>query len=118
MTDRHHKIHYVELPARNLEEMKAFYSAVFGWSFTDYGASYCAFHGAGIEGGFDADLSMIEPGPAGVFVILYSDNLEATQTSIREAGGDISRATYVFPGGRRFHFQDTSGNELGVWTIA
>lgn len=117
MTEHHHKIHYIELPALNLKDMKAFYGTVFGWTFTDYGPSYCAFHGAGIEGGFDADLSLIQPQPAGVFVILYSDDLEATEGLIVDSGGEISTVAYDFPGGRRFHFKDPSGNELGIWKM-
>ena len=31
------KISYVELPARDIEATKAFYSAAFGWNFVDYG---------------------------------------------------------------------------------
>jgi uncharacterized protein len=32
-------------------------------------------------------------------------------------GGDreVIKGSYDFPGGRRFHFEDPSGNELGVW---
>ena len=37
--------------------------------------------------------------------------------AIREAaGGTISVEPFGFPGGRRFHFKDPSGNELAVWT--
>ncbi len=115
MSERHHTIHYIELPAVSLADMKAFYAAVFGWTFTDYGPGYAAFHGAGIEGGFDESREYISPRPAGALVILYSDDLESTQASIVKAGGTISTPTYSFPGGRRFHFQDPSGNELGVW---
>lgn len=118
MSDDHHKLHYVELPALSLVDMKDFYGSVFGWTFTDYGPEYVAFHGAGVEGGFDQSQTYISPKPAGVFVLLYSDDLETTEASIVKAGGKIAVPTYGFPGGRRFHFHDPSGNELGVWTLA
>ena len=38
------------------------------------------------------------------------------EAKVRQAGGKIIRDTYSFPGGRRFHFKDPSGNELAVWT--
>lgn len=116
MSDSHHTIHYIELPALSVGKMKAFYGAAFGWTFTDYGPGYAAFHGAGIEGGFDESQDYIAPNKPGAFVILYSDDLELTQKSIVDAGGDICVPTYGFPGGKRFHFKDPSGNELGVWT--
>ncbi|GGX60075.1 glyoxalase [Litorimonas cladophorae] len=116
MSENHHKLHYIELPAVSVTAMKTFYGNVFGWTFTDYGPGYAAFHGAGVEGGFDESREYIAPHPAGVFVILYSDDLEVTEAAIAQAGGKISTPTYGFPGGRRFHFHDPSGNELGVWT--
>jgi predicted enzyme related to lactoylglutathione lyase len=33
---------------------------------------------------------------------------------IRKADGE---APFEFPGGRRFHFTDPSGNELAVWSL-
>ena len=33
-----------------------------------------------------------------------------------EAGGHITQEPFEFPGGRRFHFKDPSGNELAVWS--
>jgi len=48
--------------------------------------------------------------------ILYSDNLEASEQKVRSAGGKIVKPIFSFPGGRRFHFTDPSGNELAVWS--
>ncbi len=47
------KLDYLELPAAGgtLDSVKAFYSAAFGWTFTDYGPTYSAFE-EGLEGGF------------------------------------------------------------------
>jgi predicted enzyme related to lactoylglutathione lyase len=45
-------------------------------------------------------------------VILYSDNLDASIKAVRAAGGKILKEPHGFPGGRRFHFADPSGNEL------
>jgi predicted enzyme related to lactoylglutathione lyase len=39
------RIDYIEFPAGDLEIARTFYSAVFGWSFQDYGPDYCAFPG-------------------------------------------------------------------------
>ncbi len=34
---RDHRIDYIEFPATDMAAMKSFYSAVYGWSFEDYG---------------------------------------------------------------------------------
>jgi uncharacterized protein len=105
------KIDYLEMPAGDLGGLKRFYAEAFGWSFTDYGPSYAAFEGAGLDGGFDADA-----GPAKPLPVLFAQDLEAMQAKVTAAGGRVVRPIFAFPGGRRFHFQDPSGNELAVWS--
>lgn len=34
----------------------------------------------------------------------------------RMLGGNIVKPIFAFPGGRRFHFTDPSGNEYAVWS--
>ena len=58
---------------------------------------------------------MNAPSRGGPLVILYSKDLDATLNKVREAGGRIAKEPFEFPGGRRFHFEDPSGNELAVW---
>jgi predicted enzyme related to lactoylglutathione lyase len=106
------KIDYVELPGGDLAATKAFYTAAFGWAFTDYGPSYAAMT-EGLDGGFNADASDQAKAP---LVILYAHDLEAMDAKVRAAGGTILKPIYSFPGGRRFHFRDPSGNELAVWS--
>ena len=105
------KLDYLEMSATGgtLDSVKAFYSAAFSWSFTDYGPTYSAFS-EGLDGGFDAGAGDQKPLP-----VLYSENLEETLAAVEEAGGSILKPIYAFPGGRRFHFTDPAGNELAVW---
>ena len=111
-------INYIELPATDLAAMKAFYTAAFGWTYVDYGPTYAAFQGAGIDGGFDADAGARNPSNQGALVVLLSEDLNASQQAVINAGGKISVPQFDFPGGRRFHFTDPSGNELAVWSLA
>ena len=98
--------------------MKSFYGGAFGWTFVDWGDAYAAIHGAGVEGGFDGNAGQRKPSNQGALVILYSEDLAATAQAVVDSGGTISVPAFDFPGGRRFHFTDPSGNELGVWTPA
>jgi predicted enzyme related to lactoylglutathione lyase len=107
------KIDFVEWPAGDLTATKAFYRAAFGWAFTDYGPSYAAFEGEGADGGFNADAA---EAPAKPLVVLYAHDLEAMQAKVLGCGGKIVRPISAFPGGRRFHFTDPSGNELAIWS--
>ena len=106
------KLDYLELPAAGaFDATKLFYARAFGWSFTDYGATYCAFD-EGLEGGFQADETAARAAP---LPVLYSDDLEATLAAVAAADGEIVADIFEFPGGRRFHFRDPAGNELAVW---
>ena len=113
--NQHEKMNYVEFPAKNLAATKAFFESAFGFSFTDYGPDYTAFENQGLDGGFfQADLaSSTEKGAA--LIVFYSDQLEATLAKVQKAGGAILKPIYSFPGGRRFHFTEPSGNEFAVW---
>lgn len=110
------KLDYVEFPARDMAATKAFFAQVFGWQFEDYGPDYAAFTAAGLDGGFyRADVAAdTEAGSA--LLVFYSADLEALQAKIEAAGGVICRSVFPFPGGRRLHFREPSGNELAVWS--
>ena len=108
-------IHYIELKSTDLEKTKKFYSEAFGWTFTDYGATYTAFTNSGLEGGFEFTE---EPIQNGVLVVLHHESLEAIREKILHLGAKISIDIFSFPGGKRFQFLDPSGNELAVWTEA
>ena len=114
--NQHHMINYVELPVGDLALAKDFFSKVFGWSFADYGPEYCAFSGAGIDGGFFQSDLCVSTEVGSVLLVIYSSDLEATQTQIEAAGGGIIKPIFTFPGGRRFHFIDPNGNEFAVWS--
>ena len=110
------KINYVEFPARDIEATKAFFETVFGWRFEDYGPEYTAFSDQGIDGGFYSADKASSAEAGGALVILYSDSLEEVQARVERAGGVILKPIFSFPGGRRFHFAEPSGNELAVWS--
>jgi uncharacterized protein len=46
------------------------------------------------------------------------NDLDGSVSAVEAAGGEVVEGPYEFPGGRRFHFTDPSGNELGVWATA
>lgn len=114
----HEKINYVELPARELDATKAFFSAAFGWSFTDYGPDYCAFSNQGLDGGFYRSELSSSTQHGAALIVFYSNALEQTLAKVAAAGGTIIKPIFAFPGGRRFHFADPSGNEFAVWSDA
>jgi predicted enzyme related to lactoylglutathione lyase len=114
--NQHEKINYVEFPAKDLAGTKTFFESVFGWSFTDYGPEYTAFEDQGLDGGFFQSELASSTAKGAALIVLYSNRLEATLAKVKQAGGSIVKPIYSFPGGRRFHFTEPSGNEFAVWS--
>ena len=114
--NEHEKINYVEFPSKDLQVTKAFFTAVFGWSFADYGPEYAAFSNEGVDGGFFQSELTATTKNGGALIVFYSKDLENTQLKIEKAGGVIIKPVFSFPGGRRFHFSDPNGNEYAVWS--
>ncbi|MBA3658436.1 MAG: VOC family protein [Gemmatimonadales bacterium] len=107
------RIDYIEFPVPDVGVARQFYSAAFGWTFTDYGPDYTSFEDGRLSGGFRGG----EPArPGGPLVVLYATNLETAQAAVVAAGGKMTQPPFEFPGGRRFHFLDPSGHELAVWS--
>jgi predicted enzyme related to lactoylglutathione lyase/cytidine deaminase len=110
--DATNKIDYIEIPAQDLTATKRFFSELFGWSFEDYGEEYTSFHDGRLAGGFYKSDKTSSVDTGSVLVVFFHQHLEEVLERVKELGGDITREIFSFPGGRRFHFTDPSGNEL------
>jgi predicted enzyme related to lactoylglutathione lyase len=117
------QVDYIEFPATDLLATKHFYNEVFGWTFKDWGPDYTSFHDGRIGGGFwtaakptGVGNNIGQDSAIGPLVVIYVINLEDTYKRITESGGKIVRETFEFPGGKRFHFADPSGNVLAAWS--
>ena len=107
------RIDYIEFDTTDVAATKRFYTGCFGWKFTDYGPDYTSFEDGRITGGFRR---VERTRPGGVLIVIFAMDLAAVEAKVRAAGGKIVKPGFEFPGGRRFHFTDPSGNELAVWS--
>lgn len=112
-TTHDRRIDYIEFPATDITATKRFYSAVFGWAFTDYGPAYTSFEDGRLAGGFTTAAAATRGGP---LVVIYAKDLSDVLANVQLHGGHITKDIFEFPGGRRFHFADPNGNELAVWS--
>jgi len=106
------KLNYVEMPVADIARAGAFFRRAFGWNFTDYGPEYAAHEEAPCQLGLNGST---EHGIAAILPVIETEDLEATHDLVIEAGGTITREIFAFPGGRRFHFREPGGLELGVY---
>jgi predicted enzyme related to lactoylglutathione lyase len=109
-------IDYIEIPSRDLAATKTFFSALFGWSFQDYGPEYAAFDDGRTTGGFFASQKTSSVDAGAPLIIFYQPNLKQMCTKIADLGGEITKDIFEFPGGRRFHFREPGGAEFAIWS--
>mmetsp|Transcript_30570 Transcript_30570/g.67384 ORF Transcript_30570/g.67384 Transcript_30570/m.67384 type:complete len:120 (+) Transcript_30570:65-424(+) len=114
MAGAHHGIFYIEFTVKDMKASQAFYSKALGWEFTDYAPAY-----AGIKAKEDPKKEMGgffegEPCPGGPLIVIYSNELEASLAAVKEAGAEIVKDIFDFPGGRRFEFKDLNGYSMAV----
>ena len=110
------KIDYIEFQAADLARTRAFFEQLFGWKFTDYGPDYTSFKDGRIAGGFARAEKSSTLAAGGVLVVFHHARLEEARQRVIDLGGRITADIFPFPGGRRFHFAEPSGNECAVWS--
>ena len=108
------RICFVELPVGSAAATKSFYAGAFGFSMTDFGPTYSCTMTGDVDLGLQADAKEATLAPLPVIQV---GSLEATEALVKRAGGVITKATFSFPGGKRFHFRDPAGNELAAMQV-
>lgn len=108
------RIDYVEIPVTDLAGARDFFGAMFGWTFKAWGDDYMSFNDGRLDGGFRR--SKEPPSSESVLLVFYSDDLERDVDRVKALGASISEDIFAFPGGRRFHFIDPTGNQYAIWS--
>ncbi len=111
-----HTIDYIEMPSHDLAATKRFFSALFGWTFEDYGPEYAAFDDGRMTGGFFAAEDHWTSAASCPLVVFYTEELEMTRAELARLGARITRDIFKFPGGRRLHFQAPGSGEFALWS--
>lgn len=107
------RISYIELPVDDVAAQRDFYTKAFGFAFTDFGPEYSAMTGGDVDIGLNGHK---DQSTATMLVLVgVESDLEGALEKVVAAGGTITQPIFGFPGGRRFHFRDPHGHELGVF---
>ena len=102
---------FIELPTRDLAASQCFFDQVFGMKMTGFGPTYACTLTGDVDLGLQADPAEATKAPLPVIEV---EDLETTLAAVMAAGAAVSKPIFSFPGGRRFHFLDPSGNELAA----
>lgn len=111
---------HVEWRSRNVSRLKEFYKSAFRWKFDESMPGYLLANAG--RGEFGVGFAQIDGGSSlnpGVVAFLEAEDLGASETAIREAGGQILGTPQDVPGWGRFSlFTDPDGNPMGLWQSA
>ena len=109
------KLVHFEVPARNSDQAKAFWSGVFGWEFGDSampGMEYYMVRTGEDQGGavFPADNA-----GSGLIVYFDTDDIDASIAKVRELGGKAEDKMPIPQVGWFAHCSDVDGNAFSVF---
>jgi predicted enzyme related to lactoylglutathione lyase len=109
------KLVHFEVPAKDTGRAKAFYTAVFGWEFSDSGMpgmDYNLTQAGGDPGGAVYTHEEMSPN---IFVYFDTDDVDASIEKVRSSGGEADDKGPI-PGICWFsHCKDTEGNAFGLF---
>jgi uncharacterized protein len=105
---------FIELPTRDLAASQGFFEQVFGMKMTGFGPTYACTITGDVDLGLQADQTEATKAPLPVIEV---KDLEATLAAVTTTGAKVTKPIFSFPGGRRFHFLDPSGNELAAMQV-
>lgn len=104
---------WINLLTPSVEEAKAFYAAVLGWTYGEIpgmGWSILASGGGAVGGLFDAKEHDPQLG-----VMVRVDSADATVAKVRAAGGQAMDAFDIGPNGRMSVCHDPNGAQVDLW---
>jgi len=108
------KVCYIQIPTDEIARSAEFYKRVFGWNVRKRSDGSTAFDdGAGEVSG--EWVLKRKPAPAGLFVYIMVDSVEATMKLVVENGGEIVHPVGVDAPEITAHFRDPAGNLLGLY---
>ena len=120
----HHTAHahgvfsWVDLSSHNLDATKAFYAAIFGWTYSDMamgdGAvySFCQKHGESVCAISTASAGQSTPQWQSHITV---NNVDATVKTATALGGIVTHHHDVFDAGRMAIITDPTGADVALW---
>jgi predicted enzyme related to lactoylglutathione lyase len=121
------RVVHFEIQADDVERAKAFYSAVFGWTFQDWsGATGSTYWGVvtgpedqlGINGGLlqrSVSAPPLEQGTNAYVCTIAVDDYDGTEGRILDAGGQVALPKMALKGmAWQGYYIDPEGNTFGI----
>lgn len=115
---------YFEIQANDVKRAREFYSAIFGWGFTDWPGlpiEYWRIENGGVGGGLLKRPAPQPPTQSGTNAFVCSfqvKSFDATVEKVLQLGGIVAMPKFAVPGKCwQGYFVDTEGNTFGIFEV-
>jgi predicted enzyme related to lactoylglutathione lyase len=110
-------IRFIAITCDDVERARAFYEAVFGWTFEDWGPpDFYLIQGAGMQGALQKRHEpIVGTHPRSFEITVGVDDVDVIAAKVAAAGGTIvMQKTHLDGVGTLIHFTDTENNRVGA----
>jgi predicted enzyme related to lactoylglutathione lyase len=109
-----HPVIHAEIRSGDPDATRAFFSELFGWTYSDGAFPGYTFVDTGVEGAIPTAIGPQQGGGDAVLFFIGVTDVDATLARAEELGGSIVQPTQQVPGVSFGVFADAQGHVVGV----
>ena len=109
-----HPVIHAEIRSADPDATRAFFSELFGWTYSDGAFPGYSFVDTGAEGAIPTAIGPLQGGSDAVLFFVGVEDVEATLARAEELGGKIVQPAQQVPGVTFGVFADAQGHLVGV----
>ncbi len=109
-----HPVIHAEIRSQDPDATREFFSALFGWTYTEGAFPGYTFVDTGVEGALPAAIGPVQGGGDAVLFFVGVQDVAATLERAQELGGRIIQPAQEVPGVTFGVFADAQGHVVGV----
>ena len=109
-----HPVIHAEIRSQDPNATRAFFTELFGWTYSDGAFPGYTFVDPGVEGALPTAIGPLQGGDDAVLFFVGVEDVEATLARAEELGGTIVQPAQQVPGVTFGVFADAQGHLVGV----
>jgi uncharacterized protein len=109
-----HPVVHAEIRSADPDATRAFFSKLFGWTYSDGAYPGYTFVDTGVDGALPTAISPLQGDADAVLFFVGVDDVDAVLTRAEELGGRVVQPAQNVPGVTFGVFADPHGHQVGV----
>jgi uncharacterized protein len=109
-----HPVIHAEIRSADPDATRAFFSELFGWTYTDGAFPGYSFADTGVEGAIPTAIGPLQGGADTVLFFVGVQDVQATLAKAEQLGGKVIQPAQEVPGVTFGVFADAQGHIVGV----